>query len=120
MMIVGNLARFGIDTTKFIGVGFALVAIGCWYTARLNLEAGMPQIIWPMVVMGLGFGMIFPPSSAAAISCVSRERMGYAASLYNMMRNTGAAIGIAWMTNMLISQAAACNTARRPGNFSRR
>jgi len=28
--------------------------------------------------------------------------MGYAASLYNMMRNTGAAIGIAYMTNTLI------------------
>jgi DHA2 family multidrug resistance protein len=56
------------------------------------------------MVMSFGFGMVFPPSSAAAISCVSRERMGYAASLYNMMRNTGAAVGIAWMTNMLISQ----------------
>jgi len=104
MMLVGNLARFGIDTRKFIGIGFALITIGCWYSSRFNLQVGMWEIIWPMIVMGLGFGMIFPPSSAAAISCVSRERMGYAASLYNMMRNTGAAIGIAWMTNMLISQ----------------
>ena len=30
--------------------------------------------------------------------------MGYASSLFNMMRNTGAAIGIAYMTNVLISQ----------------
>lgn len=30
------------------------------------------------------------PSSAAAISCVAREQMGYAASLYKMMPNTGA------------------------------
>ncbi len=49
--------------------------------------------------VGLGFGMVFPNTSAAALSCVARERMGYAASLYNMMRNTGAAIGIAYMTN---------------------
>lgn len=104
MMLVGNLARFGIDTRKFIGIGFTLVTIGCWYSSRFNLQVGMWEIIWPIIVMGFGFGMIFPPSSAAAISCVSRERMGYAASLYNMMRNTGAAIGIAWMTNMLISQ----------------
>jgi DHA2 family multidrug resistance protein len=54
--------------------------------------------------MGFGFGMIFPPSTASAISCVTRERMGYASSLYNMMRNTGAAVGIAWMTDMLIKQ----------------
>ena len=47
--------------------------------------------------------MIFPNTSAAALSCVSRERIGYAASLFNMLRNTGAAIGIAFMTNTLIS-----------------
>ena len=104
MMLVGNLARFGVDTRKFIGLGFTLVAIGCWYSSRFDLQIGMWQIIWPTMVMGFGFGMVFPPTSAAAISCVSRERMGYAASLYNMMRNTGAAVGIAWMTNMLISQ----------------
>ena len=104
MMVVGNLARFGVDTRKFIALGFTLVAIGCWYSSRFNLEVGMWEIIWPAMVMSFGFGMVFPPSSAAAISCVARDRMGYAASLYNMMRNTGAAVGIAWMTNMLISQ----------------
>jgi DHA2 family multidrug resistance protein len=29
MMLVGNLARVGIDTRKFIRLGFILVAIGC-------------------------------------------------------------------------------------------
>ena len=104
MMVVGNLARMGVRTTWFVGLGFTLVAIGCWYSAGFDLQAGMWQIIWPTMVMGLGFGMVFPPTTASAISCVPRERMGYASSLYNMMRNTGAAVGIAWMTNMLIKQ----------------
>jgi hypothetical protein len=56
--------------------------------------------------MDFGFGMIFPPCSAAAIACVPRERMGYAASLYDMMRNTGAAVGIAWMTKYVDQPAA--------------
>ncbi len=103
MMVTGNLARFGLDTTKFIGLGFTLIAIGCWFTAGFNVQSSMWAIVWPTTIMGFGFGMIFPPSSAAAISSVSPERMGYASSLYNMMRNTGAAIGIAWMTNALIS-----------------
>ncbi|MBV8055607.1 MAG: DHA2 family efflux MFS transporter permease subunit [Deltaproteobacteria bacterium] len=103
MMLTGNLARFGVDTRPFIGLGFILVTIGCWYSSRFNLQIGMRGVIWPTMVMGFGFGMVFPPSSAAAISCVPRERMGYAASLYNMVRNTGAAVGIAWMTNTLVS-----------------
>jgi DHA2 family multidrug resistance protein len=98
MMLVGNLARVGIDTRKFIRLGFILVAIGCWYSSRFNLQIGMWQIVWPTTVMDFGFGMTFPPCNAAAIACVPRERMGYAASLYDMMRNTGAAVGIAWMT----------------------
>jgi DHA2 family multidrug resistance protein len=48
-------------------------------------------------------GLIFPTLSAATLSVVSRERMGYAASLYNMMRTTGAAIGISYMTSTLVS-----------------
>jgi len=48
-------------------------------------------------------GMIFPTLSATTLSCVSRERVGYAASLYNMMRNTGAAIGISYMTTVLVN-----------------
>jgi hypothetical protein len=53
--------------------------------------------------MALGFGMIFPNTSAAALSCVAPQRIGYASSLFNMMRNTGAAVGIAYMTNSLLS-----------------
>jgi DHA2 family multidrug resistance protein len=41
--------------------------------------------------------------SAATLACVQKERMGYAASLYNMMRNTGSAIGISLVTNLLSS-----------------
>jgi len=104
MMLVGQLARTRIDTRKFIGIGFAFVAISLWAMSGWNLQVSMWAVIWPNSIMGLGLGMIFPTASAAALSCVARERMGYASSLFNMMRNTGAAVGIAYMTNVLISQ----------------
>jgi MFS transporter, DHA2 family, multidrug resistance protein len=104
MMMVGSLARTRIDTRKFIGLGFTLVAISLWAMSGWNLQVSMWAVIWPNAIMGLGLGMIFPPASAIALSCVARERIGYASSLFNMMRNTGAALGIAYMTNVLISQ----------------
>ena len=58
----------------------------------------------PIILSGAGSGFIFPTLSATTLSCVSKERMGYAASLYNMMRNTGSAIGISIVTNMLNSR----------------
>ena len=102
MMIAGQVARAGFDNKRLIGVAFTLMTIGLWSMAHWNLEVGTWQVIWPGLVLGSGLGLCFPILSAAALSCVARERMGYAASLYNMMRNTGAAIGIAYMTNALI------------------
>lgn len=102
MVLVGQLARQRLDTRPLIGLGFFLMTIGLWTMAGWNLQVSLWIVVIPSIVMGLGMGMIFPTLSASTLACVSRERIGYAASLYNMMRNTGAAIGIAYMTTMLV------------------
>jgi len=103
MITVGQLARFGYDTRRLIGVGFALMTYSLWMMAHWDLQVGLWQVIVPTVVLGSGLGLVFPTLSAATLSCVERERMGYAASLFTLMRNTGAAIGISYMTTKLIS-----------------
>jgi DHA2 family multidrug resistance protein len=75
---------------------------GLWQMSRWDLQVSTWVVVWPSIVMGIGMGMIFPTLSAITLSCVQRERMGYAASLYNMMRNAGAAIGISYMTTALV------------------
>jgi MFS transporter, DHA2 family, multidrug resistance protein len=87
-----------------VGLGFALASLGAWLSSGWNLEINSWTVIWNRTVMSLGFGMIFPNTSAAALSCVPSHRIGYASSLFNMLRNTGAAIGIAFMTNTLLSR----------------
>jgi hypothetical protein len=51
------------------------------------------------------FGLaIFPIVTALGIGQISRERMGFAASLFSVMINTGAAAGTAVATNLLTSR----------------
>jgi len=104
MMLTGQLARAGINTRPLVGLGFSLVASGAWFMSGMNLQVSLPAVLRRNIMMSFGFGMIFPNTTAAALSCVAPERIGYASSLFNMLRNTGAAIGIAYMTNSLLSQ----------------
>jgi len=104
MMLVGQLSRAGFNTRRMVGLGFALASLGCWLSSGWDLQVSAHTVILNRIVMSLGFGMIFPNTSAAALSCVPPQRIGYASSLFNMLRNTGAAIGIAFMTNTLLSR----------------
>jgi MFS transporter, DHA2 family, multidrug resistance protein len=103
MLLIGQLARRGVNTMPLVGFGFFLLAFALWQMSRWTLSVSMSNEFFPMVVSGLATGLIFPTMSAATLSRVERERMGYAASLYNMMRNTGAAVGISLVTNLLNS-----------------
>jgi DHA2 family multidrug resistance protein len=104
MLLMGQLSRTGINTRALVGVGFAMASFGSWLTSGWDLQISAWTVIWTGIVMSLGYGLIFPNTSAAALSCVPAHRIGYASSLFNMLRNTGAAIGIALMTNSLLSR----------------
>ena len=104
MLLIGQLSRRGYDTRWLVGVGFFFLAAAMWSMSQWTLGVAISNVRWPMIMSGFGSGLIFPAMSAATLACVSRERMGYASSLYNMMRNTGSAIGISLVTNMLNSR----------------
>jgi DHA2 family multidrug resistance protein len=103
MFAVGQLARLGVNTRPLIGLGFLLAAIGLWWMAQWNLDVSTYVIAIDSMVLGSGLGMLFPVLAAVGFSGLRRERMGDAASLFNLMRNTGAAMGISYLTNMLVS-----------------
>jgi DHA2 family multidrug resistance protein len=100
MLLVGQLSRFGFETRPLMGLGYALAAYAIWRMAGWTLQVSLTSIRLPILLFGCG-SMGWPLLSAAALADVPRERIGFAASLYNMMRNTGAALGISMMSNLL-------------------
>lgn len=104
MLLIGQLSRRGFDTRWLVGLGFALFAGALWTMCGWTLDVSMNEVMLPIFISGVGGGLIFPTMSATTLACVERERMGYAASLYNTMRNTGAAIGISVVSNLLASR----------------
>ena len=102
MVLLGFVARRGIDYRVLIGVGFFLVAFAMWSMAGLNLQSDTFRIIWPTVLQGAGTGLVFPGLSASALSSMEKFKMQRAASLYSVTRNLGAAIGTSYLTTLLI------------------
>jgi len=103
LLAVGQLARLKFDTRITVCLGFMLSAWGLWQMSHFNLQMGMWNFIVPSVFQGVGAGMIFPSLSAATLSCVARERVGYASSLYSMLRNNFAAISVAFLSTTLVT-----------------
>jgi MFS transporter, DHA2 family, multidrug resistance protein len=79
-----------------IGGAFTLFALG-----SLNLQVGYRDIFWPQFFRGLSMGLIFVPLTTVTMSLIAREAMGNATSIFNLMRNLGASVGIATVATML-------------------
>ena len=104
LIMVGQLARLNFDTRPMVALGFVLSAIGLWQMAHFDLQMSMWNFVVPSVLQGVGAGLIFPTLSAATLSCVTRERVGYASSLYSMLRNNFAAVAVAYLSTTLVTR----------------
>jgi len=100
MPIVGFLTA-KIDARKLLSVGLVGGAITLFQLGSLNLQVGYWDIFWPQFFQGLAMGLIFVPLTTISMSLISREEMGNATSLFNLMRNLGGSVGIAVIATML-------------------
>ena len=82
-------------------VGFILLALSSFMLSDLNLQVSQINVIWPSVVNGIAISFIFVPLTTATMSQLAQQQLGNATGLYNLMRNLGGSIGIAFVTTML-------------------
>ena len=97
-MMVG---RF--DARKLLTVGLVVGGGTMLWLSQMNLNAGYWDIFWPQVIQGAGMSLLFVPLTTIAMDAIPREKMGYATSLFSLMRNIGGSIGIA-VTGTLLAR----------------
>jgi DHA2 family multidrug resistance protein len=104
LVTVGQLSRRRVDMRRIIGCGFLLAGWEVWHMAHWGIDATERQVLLPIFLFGLGLGAVFPTITALGLGQIRRERMGYATSLFGMIINSGAATGIAIVSNALTSR----------------
>src|SRR6266852_8576083 len=100
MPIVGILMG-KIEPRKLLGAGLLTAGYSLFALSRLNMNAGYWDIFWPQLLQGASMGLLFVPLTTITNDPIPREEMGNATSLFNLMRNIGASIGIATVTTLV-------------------
>jgi len=70
--------------------------------SRLSLDVGQGNFWWPLMLQGASLGLIFVPLTTVTNDPIPRERLGNAASLFNLMRNIGASVGISMVETLQV------------------
>jgi MFS transporter, DHA2 family, multidrug resistance protein len=76
-------------------IGLTVLSLGFVLVALLPAEPGDGNIIWRIIVCGLGFGFFQSPNNRAIVSSAPRERSGGAGAIQSTARLLGQTIGAA-------------------------
>jgi len=102
--IVG-LARLG--PRVLIAAGMLLGGGGMAYLTQVSVTSGYASAVLPaLLILGLGFGMIFAPAINTATFGVARSDSGVASALVNTMQQVGGSIGTSALSTIALSTAA--------------
>jgi len=89
------------DGRKVVFGGLVISGAAMFIMQRFSLDAAYWDFVWPRIVLGVGLAMIFVPLTTVTLASISKEEMGNATGMFNLLRNIGGSVGIAIAATML-------------------
>jgi EmrB/QacA subfamily drug resistance transporter len=75
--------------------GSTLIVIGQFLIASLEVDSSIPRIIFPLLLIGLGWAIFNSPNQSAILGSVPRDKVGTASGMNTTAARTGGAMGVA-------------------------
>ena len=105
-----------IGPRALIVTGMLLGAGGMAYLAGIGVHSSYWSAVFPsLLVMGIGFGMIFAPSMATATFGVAPHDAGVASALVNANQQIGGSVGVALLSTVAASATTSFLTTHHSG-----
>jgi DHA2 family multidrug resistance protein-like MFS transporter len=98
--LAGRLGR-RFAPERIASTGLVVLAAGLMLLALLPDGASVWNIIWRMLLCGVGYGLFLPPNATTQIGAVPKPRSGGASTLGATARVLGQAIGAALVALLL-------------------
>ncbi|MGH7154748.1 MAG: DHA2 family efflux MFS transporter permease subunit, partial [Acetobacteraceae bacterium] len=90
-----------IDPRKLMGVGLLLLCWSIWTMTRWTPDVAESTLIVTIIVQGVGMGLVFIPLQVISFATLAPSLRTDGASLFSLLRNIGAAIGVSVMSATL-------------------
>ena len=102
MPLIGKMIQRGVPQTYLVSVGFlAFFIFTYWMHNMMTPDTGEEYMFWPLIVRGLGLGLLFVPITTLSLSGLKGKSIGEGAAFTGMMRQLGGSFGIAIITTFL-------------------
>jgi len=101
MPLVGYLLGKRWDGRKMIVFGFVVASMAFLGYSHMDLESGTWDIFLHQINQGVGMAFVFVPLTTLTMDPIPRTEMGYATSLYSVMRNIGSSVGVSFVTTFV-------------------
>jgi MFS transporter, DHA2 family, multidrug resistance protein len=100
MAFVGKNAN-KLDARATVAIGAILFFVAMWMLARMTLVSGPTETFWPLILRGVGLGLIFVPLTSASMADIKVSELAQGTGMFNLTRQLGGSLGIAIMATLL-------------------
>ncbi|HEX3878052.1 MAG TPA: DHA2 family efflux MFS transporter permease subunit [Bryobacteraceae bacterium] len=83
-----------MDPRKLVAAGFVILGLANLWNGSLTLDISPSSLLWPIIITGFAFPLVFVPLSGLALGTLPQSEMGNASGIYNLLRNLGGSVGI--------------------------
>ncbi|MFD5146265.1 MFS transporter [Streptomyces sp. NPDC058401] len=105
--------RFGAK--PIVPTGMLLAAGAMVWMTQLDLTSTyVPHVLFPLMLMGLGLGLVFAPGMSLATYGVAPHDAGVASAMVNTSQQVGGSIGTALLNTLATSAATSYLVGRKP------
>jgi len=102
MPMIGKMIQRGVPQSYMVAVGFlAFFIFSFWMHNVITPDTGTEHIFWPLILRGVGLGLLFVPITTLSLSTLKGREIGEGAAFTGMMRQLGGSFGIAIITTLI-------------------
>jgi len=106
MPIIGKaMQKNKIPPHVFSGLGFGLFFVSTYMLSNLSAESGTVSFFMPLIVRGVGLGLIFIPLNVMTLFDLKGRDIPQGTGLSNMIRQLGGSFGVALMATFIERRA---------------